>query len=86
MGGERVWKKALEFIPELERAHPSLNHAGPHLEYPFELKDGTVGWPARDLAVANALGDPAKASTGRLVLEFAGKLSEKFDVIFLHKK
>lgn len=82
MGGPKVWEDVLWVISALERAHPMLApQEGPQLEYPWEDIHGEVRWPARDLAIANALGDPSK-TLGPRVLHFAEQLSRHFDTMF----
>jgi hypothetical protein len=81
VGGPRVWEDVLWAVEALEQAHPSLVQGGPQLEYPWDQGDGTVGWPARDLAIARSLGNP-KSNLGGRVLRFATALVERFDSIF----
>jgi hypothetical protein len=82
LGGAIVWEDVLSVVPELERVHSALVQAGPQLEYPFELREGVVGWPARDLPIARVLGSARKGNLGRRVLDFADKLSANFDAVF----
>lgn len=84
LGGPRVWDDVLELIESLERAHPDLaRHAAgtPQLEYPWEMPDGTIGCPSRDLPVARALGGPRTTFAIR-VPRFIALLDRHFDQIF----
>lgn len=82
LGGDVVWQDVLTTVPELERAHPQLAEpTAPRLEYPWEDNNGTVRWPARDLAVAHRLVDPTSTRGSRMI-RFASKLIEHFDDVF----
>ncbi len=83
LGGSKAWEDVLSLVPELERLHPAvIKNTGPQLEYPFELRDGRVGWPARHLAIAQTLGKPRSGNLGRRVLDFAQRLSDNFETVF----
>ena len=74
LGGPQVWGDVLSVVDALERAHPQLaSPQGPQLEYPWENVRGEIQWPARDLGIAVALGDPRRNLLTR-VLRFAGIL------------
>jgi hypothetical protein len=81
LGGPLVWQDVLWAVDALEQVHPSVAQGGPQLEYPWEQTNGTIAWPARDLAIARALGNP-KSNLGARVLQFAATLVERFDRIF----
>lgn len=82
LGGAKVWEDVLWIIGALEAAHPQLApHTGPQLEYPWENANGDIQWPARDLQVARALGDPKRGLAPRLQ-RFAELLGQQFDVMF----
>ena len=82
LGGAKVWEDVLWVIDALETAHPMLAPAvGPKLEYPWEDAVGDIRWPARDLQVARALGDPKRGLAPRL-LRFAELLGQQFDTMF----
>jgi hypothetical protein len=81
MGGPQVWQDVLSTVVSLERAHPQLAQGGPQLEYPWETPAGAIQWPARDLAIAAALGSPQR-NLGTRVMRFAALLAERFDQIF----
>lgn len=82
LGGARVWEDVLWVIDALEAAHPQLAPPeGPQLEYPWENVRGDIQWPARDLHVARALGDPKRGLAPRL-LRFAELLGQQFDALF----
>lgn len=82
LGGTIVWEDVLSTIHNLERAHPALApEEGPQLEYPWEDVHGDVRWPARDLAIARAMGD-ASNMLGPRVLRFAEQLGRHFDSMF----
>ncbi|RVU44720.1 hypothetical protein EA187_09255 [Lujinxingia sediminis] len=46
---QRRWLPTAKLVAELTRLHPQIARGGPHLEYPWEREDGTIGVPARDL-------------------------------------
>jgi hypothetical protein len=81
MGGSKVWHDVLWAVEALERAHPSVARGAPQLEYPWETAAGVVQWPARDLAIAASMGNPASNLTTRVV-QFASLLGRRFDRIF----
>ncbi|HMJ10623.1 MAG TPA: hypothetical protein VK524_04405 [Polyangiaceae bacterium] len=81
MGGPQVWQDVLWTVATLERAHPQLAAGGPQLEYPWEAPAGTIHWPARDLGIARAFGDPRR-NLGTRVTRFTALLVERFDQIF----
>jgi hypothetical protein len=81
IGGPLVWSDVLWAVETLEQVHPALVESGPQLEYPWELPDGRIGWPSRDLAIARSLGNP-KSNLGTRILQFASVLAERFDRIF----
>jgi hypothetical protein len=81
LGGTRSWEDVLWVISALEAAHPQLAPAhAPQLEYPWEDVNGGVNWPARDLRIAQALGD-SNNPLGARVLRFAEALSIHFESI-----
>ncbi|KYG06526.1 hypothetical protein BE21_34225 [Sorangium cellulosum] len=82
LGGTKVWEDVLWVVSTLEQAHPQLAPPeGPQLEYPWEDARAEIRWPARDLQIATALGDPRKNLATR-VLRFAMLLSDRFDDVF----
>jgi hypothetical protein len=81
MGGPKVWHDVLWAVDALEQAHPALANGAPQLEYPWVTATGVVQWPARHLAVAASMGNPASNLTTRLV-QFALLLARRFDEIF----
>ncbi len=81
IGGPLVWQDVIWAVETLEQVHPSLSHGGQQLEYPWEMTNGDVGWPARDLAIARSLGNP-RSNLGTRILQFASVLAERFDRIF----
>lgn len=81
IGGPLVWQDVLWAVETLEQVHPTLARGGPQLEYPWEMANGDVGWPARDLAIARSLGNP-QSNLGARILQFASILAERFDRIF----
>lgn len=81
LGGPWPWADVFGLVDALEQAHPALAQGGPMLEYPWEDAAGAVRWPARDLAVAVQLSDPAH-NLGARALNFATLLGERFEQIF----
>jgi hypothetical protein len=81
MGGPKVWHDVLWAVEALERAHPAVAQGAPQLEYPWETGVGVVQWPARDLAIAASMGNPASNLAAR-VMQFASALERRFDLIF----
>ena len=81
IGGPLVWQDVLWAVETLEQVHPALSQGGPQLEYPWEMPNGDIGWPARDLAIARAFGNP-QSNLGVRILRFASILAERFDRIF----
>lgn len=82
LGGPKVWEDVLWVVGALEDAHPQLasEHA-PQLEYPWEDVHDNIRWPARDLEVARALGDPKRGLMLRVV-RFVQLMDQQFDTMF----
>lgn len=82
IGGPKVWEDVLCVVGRLEKAHPQIApREGPQLEYPWVDAHDEIRWPARDLQIAAALGDPKKGLSAR-VFNFATRLSDRFDSVF----
>ncbi|MGC4067961.1 MAG: hypothetical protein QM784_25590 [Polyangiaceae bacterium] len=75
------WKDVLPLVQALERAHPAVSKAGPHLEYPWE-SGATMGLPSTHLPIVQQLADPRDPKGPRLI-RFARELANRFDSIFL---
>jgi hypothetical protein len=74
------WKAVFAVVVDLENAHPALNRAGPHLEYPWE-GESKVALAATDLAVVSRLADPREKLAPDLV-NLARTLLNDFDRYF----
>lgn len=82
LGGAKVWEDVLWVVGALEDAHPQLApDYAPQLEYPWEDVNGAIRWPARDLQVAQALGDSRRGLAPR-VFRFVELMDQLFDTMF----
>lgn len=81
LGNKRVWDDAKYVILALEKAHPALAKAGPHLEYPWEDTNGKVLTPIKNLAIVQTLADGTNRYAANTIA-FGKALSENFHTIF----
>lgn len=82
---QRQWLPTVTLVEQLTKLHPQLAKGGPHLEYPWEREDGTIGVPSKDLTgfLQSLWGDPAGATKRQADLFiFARVLANNAEVVF----